>query len=163
MPQTIDWSNVVYLSEKMADDYSRFDLNQGDIVLSLDRPLVSAGLKVARINSEDLPAILVQRVGRFISKKTANEDFLYLFLNSDTFIRQITGHDQSIGVPHISPQQVMSVVMPLPDVTKQTQITKWLDDKFFATSIAEASIQQELDTIEAMPAALLRKAFSGGL
>ena len=38
-----------------------------------------------------------------------------------------------------------------------------LDDKIARVKLAEASIQQELDTIEAMPAVLLRKAFSGGL
>ena len=35
--------------------------------------------------------------------------------------------------------------------------------KIAGIKLAEASIQQELATIEAMPASLLRKAFSGAL
>ena len=42
-------------------------------------------------------------------------------------------------------------------------LCKELDDKLAGVKLAEASIQQELDTIEAMPAALLRKAFSGNI
>ena len=54
-------------------------------------------------------------------------------------------------------------VASLPPLEEQQRIASELDDKIAGVKLAEASIQQELDTIEAMPAALLRKAFSGNL
>ena len=55
------------------------------------------------------------------------------------------------------------IMFPLPPLEEQMRIASELDDKIAGVKLAEASIQQELDTIEAMPAALLRKAFSGKL
>ncbi len=51
----------------------------------------------------------------------------------------------------------------MPNYSEQERIVGEYNDKLAGVKLAEAPIQQELDTIEAMPAALLRKAFSGGL
>jgi hypothetical protein len=60
------WDSTAYLPTSMAPIYRRFELSEGDILVSLDRPLVSTGLKVAQVSVSDLPALLVQRVGRFV-------------------------------------------------------------------------------------------------
>jgi len=39
-------------------------LKAGDLVLSLNRPFIATGTKVAQIQPSDLPALLVQRVAR---------------------------------------------------------------------------------------------------
>ena len=56
-----------------------------------------------------------------------------------------------------------SVQVPIPSISEQGIISKNIEAKINDIKLLEASIQQEADTIEAMPAALLRKAFSGGL
>ena len=59
--------------------------------------------------------------------------------------------------------RIYDVDFVLPPISDQAQISQELDDKMVGVQLAEESIQQELETIEAMPAALLRKAFSGEL
>ena len=65
--------------------------------------------------------------------------------------------------PNLSGKNLSEFRVALPPLEEQKRIASELDDKIAGVKLAEASIQQELDTIEAMPAALLRKAFSGAL
>jgi type I restriction enzyme S subunit len=157
----IDWTDHVYLPEERRAEFRPYELSQGDIVLSLDRPLVAAGLKVARLSSADIPSLLLQRVGRFILTDEICDGFLYLFLNSRRFVRSITGHDQSLGVPHVAPHQVEAVLMPLPPMDRQRQVaveTNALLERGGALGVSTASVREAL---EAASAALLREAFDG--
>jgi type I restriction enzyme S subunit len=63
----------------------------------------------------------------------------------------------------LNKSKLSSVCFGLPSVEEQRRISRELDDKLAGIKLAEESIQQELETIEAMPAALLRKAFAGEL
>jgi len=70
----IDWADHVYLAAERRSEFLSYELSQGDIVLSLDRPVVAAGLKVARLSSADIPSLLLQRVARFILTNAINAD-----------------------------------------------------------------------------------------
>jgi type I restriction enzyme, S subunit len=129
------------------------------IVLALDRPLVSNGLKVARLSAKDLPSLLLQRVGRFQIKGELESDYLFAFLNSSGFINEITGHDQSIGVPHISPKQVESIEIPLPSPAEQKRIVGILSDRLSTIEQARAATAAQLAAAKALPAAYLRQIF----
>jgi type I restriction enzyme S subunit len=159
----VEWDNLVYLPESMRGDFPAFELRAGDIVLTLDRPIVSGGLKVARLRENDVPSLLLQRVGRFRIIGEVAPEYLYAFLNSPSFIRQISGHNQSLGVPHISPKQVELAVLPLPSVTDQGEIVERLGKMGRATAKLISDSRRRLDDLESMPAALLRAAFQGQL
>lgn len=160
----IEWVDVVAVNEAMRERFSAYSLHEGDIVLTLDRPIVANGLKVARISAGDLPALLNQRVARFkVNPEYVDADFLYAFLRSPVFMNSIRGHDQSLGVPHISPAQVESVQMRLPSLAIQRRVVTQLSRHLNAAESLIARCREELAAIEAVPAALLRAAFSGEL
>lgn len=118
----IRWSEAVYLPEARKDEFERFALNEGDIVLTLDRPFITTGTKVARIQECDLPALLLQRVGRFQTCKLGLlDDYLFLWINSPHFNEQIDP-GRSNGVPHISSKQVEAAELYLPSETEQHRI-----------------------------------------
>ena len=60
----VDWSISKYWPTTDADALKRFELRAGDVVLAMDRPWVTAGLKWAYIQKHDPKALLVQRVSR---------------------------------------------------------------------------------------------------
>lgn len=159
----IDWEQVVYLPEDRHPQFGSYELNRGDIVLSLDRPVVSNGLKVARLSDQDVPSLLLQRVGRFHLSDRVDGQYLYAFLNAPAFITAITQHDQSLGVPHVSPGQVEDVILPLPPLADQQRISAELDARMAQADTLRATLEAQLDTINALPAALLRQAFNGEL
>jgi type I restriction enzyme S subunit len=144
-------------------EFSAFELCDGDIVLSLDRPLVSNGLKIARISQQDLPCLLLQRVARFQIHDDLDVDFLYTFLHTDAFITAITQHDQSLGVPHVSPKQVETILIPYPPVAEQRRIAADLHDRLVEVERVSMNLQEQLEEIVALPQALLRQAFAGEL
>ncbi len=157
----IDWTDSVRLPLERRHEFKVFEMNKGDIVLSLDRPLVNNGLKVARLAEKDLPSLLLQRVARFQLSDSINSDYLYYFLRSPFFIDEITEHDQSIGVPHVSPKQVESVELSLPDLKTQEKLAKDVQEKIsYANQLCD-SLESQLAEINRLPASLLRGAFAG--
>jgi type I restriction enzyme S subunit len=111
----------------MSSEYERFELAQDDIVLTLDRPFISTGLKAAKVTASDLPALLLQRVGRFKLSPNLLSDFLFLWLNSSMFSDQINP-GRSNGVPHISSKQVEAAQIFLPSLQDQETIVAKVDE-----------------------------------
>jgi len=134
----INWAEATKINKTRAKEYERFQLSEGDIVISLDRPLITTGLKLARIKKDDLPCLLLQRVGRavFLTDQVLPE-FFYLWLQSPLFIDTIDP-GRSNGVPHISSKSIETIAFNPPSlliqkktVVKTEQIMS-LFDKFEA-------------------------------
>jgi len=116
------WDDTVCLPKERADEFERFLLAEGDIVLSLDRPFIATGIKVARIGPSDLPCLLLQRVGRFEFKATRlTTEYLFLWLHSPHFTDQIDP-GRSNGVPHVSSRQVEAAQIMVPPIPEQHRI-----------------------------------------
>ena len=95
---------------------------------------------------------------------TLSTDFLVWFLNSHSVRKHmIEKASTSAGQLTINQKAISDIQVPLVGKELQQRISTELNDKIAGAKLAEESIQQELDTIEAMPASLLRKAFSGEL
>ena len=160
LPGMVYWDESVFLTPEDKDNYADYDLNDGDILISLDRPIISSGIKVARVSCQDLPALLVQRVGRFIlNQSRVDANYLHLFLQSARFISAISGHDQSLGVPHISPRQVEDVVMPCPDLIEQKRIAGLLADILCVVRDGVHAVEKQINEIKLLPARLLAQEF----
>jgi type I restriction enzyme S subunit len=118
----VDWSQPAAIDSNGAGEYQQFALQAGDIVLSLDRPIISTGLKYAVIRESDLPCLLLQRVARLVPEpKVVSAEFLVLWLQSDLFVGTIDP-GRSNGVPHISTKQVGGLAFALPPLAEQSRI-----------------------------------------
>lgn len=158
----VDWDDTVVIDRDWLSRFQAFSLNEGDIVLTLDRPIVASGLKVARMATDDLPALINQRVARFkLDPEHLDADYFYAFLRSPRFIDSIRGHDQSLGVPHISPAQVERVDVPLPPLSVQRSIAEALNRAFAEVDTAQRAAEDRLAAAQALPAAYLREIFEG--
>ncbi len=62
----LKWEDVVHLPNSRVEEFARFSLAAEDVVVSLDRPFIATGTKVAQVTPADLPCLLLQRVGRFV-------------------------------------------------------------------------------------------------
>ncbi len=160
---TLEWSDTVHLPPSRRGEFPDFELSAGDVVISMDRPLISTGLKAARIRAEDLPCLLLQRVGRFLFKPGLLPDYLFHFLTSQAFMVHIAGDGRSSAVPHISAKQIEAIRIPLPKPAEQRRIVAHLD----ALAVKHAELRRLQTETEAELAAftpaLLAKAFRGEL
>ena len=124
---TVDWAKPKRVSAERAEEFKRFALDEGDIVLSLDRPLITTGLKVARVRAVDLPCLLLQRVARPVLRSGALDlDYLYVWLRSPEFTDTIDP-GRSNGVPHISTREVEAMRIRLPAIPEQHRIVAKVD------------------------------------
>jgi type I restriction enzyme, S subunit len=60
---SVDHKNIAYYPDSEWEKFKDFELSQGDILISLDRPIISTGLKIAVLKENDVPSLLVQGAG----------------------------------------------------------------------------------------------------
>ena len=110
LPGALDWSDVAYWPKSKAVGSSYLDLLERDIVIAMDRPWISSGFKVAMVRSDDLPALLVQRVARLRANSPVEAAFLYEVVRGAAFTRHCKPTETT--VPHISPNEIRSFRLP---------------------------------------------------
>lgn len=156
----IRWNDVVRLPEDRLSEFERFQLNEGDIVLTLDRPFIVTGTKVARIGADDLPSLLLQRVGRFVETSPGLDDsYLFLWINSPHFNEQVDP-GRSNGVPHISSKQVEAAEIFVPPLAEQHRIVSKVGSLMALCDKLEASLTTTAATRRCLLDALLAEALA---
>ncbi|MFD3318206.1 restriction endonuclease subunit S [Alteromonas macleodii] len=118
----INWSTSKYWSKDEYDDLEKYHLIPGDIVLAMDRPWVSAGLKWSYIKDHDPASLLVQRVARLRAKKNLTQEYLRVLISSNYFSSYIQPIVTGVNVPHISAKQIGDFKAPVPDRGVQIKI-----------------------------------------
>lgn len=161
----INWTNSVFLDKRQAKQFSRFQLFENDIVISMDRPIIKSGLKLARLEKNDLPALLLQRVGKFqIFSNELENNYFYLWLQSTTFLNSLKP-GRSLGVPHISATELENIEfkIPLPSINEQKKIVSNIEKKFSLIDKTENIVYVMLSQLNTLRLTVLKQAFEGKL
>ena len=163
-PGSIDWEKARCISTDHCAEYAQFLLEERDIVLGMDRPIISSGLKLARVRKPDLPCLLVQRVMRFRFVKKEMREFIFLCLLHSAFADSIkhgglTGSD----LPHITGDTVPRFVIPLPPLPEQHEIVRRVDTLFALADRIEGEVAGARERVDTLTQAILAKAFRGEL
>jgi len=111
-----------------SDGLHPYELHAADIVLAMDRPWIPAGLKWARMEAEDLPALLVQRVARLRSKpEILDQRYLGYVISSLGFAEHVLTVQTGNTVPHLSGRSIGQFCFALPTLEEQARIVAILD------------------------------------
>lgn len=145
------------------ESYSRFALQEGDVVIAMDRPWVKAGLKRARICAHDLPSLLVQRTSRLRTLGRMRMDFLSHLTASQAFSRHLLEVQTGIGVPHISGKQIESFKFMLPPPSDQESIANTLNELLSNVQRLEDIYEEKYTALDELKKSLLYRAFNGDL
>lgn len=120
------WDDTVYIDE-MPENLNVYQIHRGDVLIGLDRPWISDGIRVA-IFDEDEDTYLVQRVLRVRETTAITKDYIALLLRSNLFRNSVERETTGISVPHISSGQVCAVAIPLPPLAEQKRIVKRVEE-----------------------------------
>ncbi|BAV94592.1 restriction endonuclease subunit S [Ichthyobacterium seriolicida] len=122
-----DWNkNILTYWNENISSYSQFQMQEGDLVIAMDGSLV--GRSYAQLKKKDIPALLLQRVGRIRSEKLS-VDLLKHFIGSNWFIKYADSVKTVTAIPHISPKDIREFKIPLPPtITEQKAIATALSD-----------------------------------
>jgi type I restriction enzyme S subunit len=163
-PGALTWAHTAHLPETAAARYAEYALRAGDVVVGLDRPLIAAGLRVARLGPADLPALLVQRVGRILpDADRLDSEYLLLGLQSKSVVRHLAARATGTQLPHISPTDLKTVLLPLPPLLDQRAIVEQTRAAWQRVAEAAAQATVARSRLDALWQHLLRRAFSGAL
>lgn len=143
-------------------------LEPKDIVIQMDGALI--GKSYAKVNSKDLPALLVQRVARVRSNNVEIE-FIYQYIHRD-FLRHISGIKTETAVPHLSLNDIRDFTIFLPEKQEQTSIGNFfqnldesidLQEKKFAQTqnLKKAMLEKMFPKVGSMQPEIRLKGFSG--
>ncbi len=157
------WDDVKRWPETDTHQYQKYQLQNDDVVLAMDRPWVKAGLKHARISEFDIPCLLVQRTACLRGGAKLDSSFLMYLIGSIGFTQHILGVQTGSGVPHISGQQIKDFSFLKPPLKQQRLIAVQLDELKENVQRLESLYQQKLTALAELKKSLLHEAFSGRL
>jgi type I restriction enzyme S subunit len=142
----LKWDDTVFWERSDCDGLDEYEMSEGDLVIGMDRPLISEGMRVAKVTADDLPSLLLQRVASLKVGPKLSADYLHHLLSSEMFIAHFSPETTGVSVPHISPDQINNFVIPVPPLDEQRAIVEHLSN--LATSysglINEAVLSVEL-------------------
>ncbi|MDA8256881.1 MAG: restriction endonuclease subunit S [Betaproteobacteria bacterium] len=92
-------------------DIRKYILKAGDVVIAMDGSLV--GRSFAMLSSDDVPALLLQRVARIRSEAIAQK-YLKAWICSHRFTEHCDAVKTVTAIPHISPADIKSFKVGLP-------------------------------------------------
>ena len=162
-PGRLRWADARYWPLERAAEFAELMLSAGEIIIAMDRPVISSGLKVARVRQTDLPSLLVQRVARIKENSGICTDFAFAAINQNRFVNHCLGHQTGTQLPHISEAQIRSYPVPLCALAEQEQISAELDAKLSKADQLDQTLTAALQQSDALRQSILKKAFSGQL
>ena len=150
MPQRIAWNECKHWCS--IDGYEEYTLKEDDIVIALDRPWISEGFKIAMVDAEHLPALLIQRTARVRAIGINQQYLMHCFL-----LGGFDDHCNVTGslVPHISAKDIRNFTIMLPPLTLQEQFATFVEQ----TDKSKFEIQKSLEKLETLKKALMQKYF----
>ena len=121
------WDETVYWPRTNGDGLDAFVLKDGDVVIGMDRPLINRGMRVALVQPDDLPCLLLQRVAKVQPGLKIDGRFVMRLLSSLAFEAHFTPETTGVSVPHISSEQICNFVIPVPPMDEQVGICGFLE------------------------------------
>ncbi len=162
-PGKMRWLDTRYWPESKLDEFRHLLIREGEIVLAMDRPLISSGLKIARARADDLPCLLVQRMARFRPVVEGMTSFLFMAMNTHGFIKHLLGGQTGTQLPHISGDGIQSFPVALPPLAEQTRIVAEVERRLSVVEELESVVSANLQRAVRLRQSILQKAFTGGL
>lgn len=155
------WDEVVYWKRQESDGLLPFELKAGDVVIGMDRPLISGGIRVASVKAEDLPCLLLQRVAKVDAGPSMDSRFILRLLSSQLFAAHFMPETTGVSVPHISGDQIANFVVPVPALDEQRQICGFLDGELQILDALNRKSERAIELLKERRSALIAAAVTG--
>lgn len=129
----------------------KFIINKNDILIAM------SGATTGKLGKyiSDTSSYLNQRIGKFVMKNKTNNDFLFAYLNSIYFKKELIKLLVSGAQPNISSQDIENIELSLPDPEEQRKIGIFLSN--FDEFIQKQSIK--IEQLKQRKKGLLQKMF----
>jgi type I restriction enzyme S subunit len=159
-PRALRWVKTRTWPEQMLSGFEHLFVEMGDLILGMDRPVISTGLKLAEVRSSDLPALLVQRVAR-IRPTAIDGRYLYHWLSSPHFLKHIEGSATGTQLPHVTLASIRDFEVPRFEPETERRIVGLVEDHLSRLDAADNYLAIATKRLESLRARALADVFSG--
>lgn len=147
-----------------ADELKRYEIVPGDLFFcrsSLKREGIGWCCVIKEMEE---PAVFECHVMRVRLKLTdAIPEHVARYWQHPAVREKVIGNSRTATMTTMNQQDLSGVMIPLPPLPEQRRMAGVLKEQMAAGEKARAAAEEELATINALPAALVRRAFSGDL
>lgn len=158
------WDDVEHLPIEYIESHNHLLLKKGDVVLALNRPMLNNQLKIAELKQSDVPAILYQRVGRFIFKESINQRYFLYYFQSFVFLKWLGEQLQGVNIPFINKSKLFSFdKFPLPPLETQQAIVSKIEELFSELDKGIEDLKTAQQQLKTYRQSVLKWAFEGKL
>lgn len=157
----VDWSDDSYLPNGFYDQYPNHQINKGDLVFALTRPIISTGIKATIVDQEDR-ILLNQRNAVFRPIKPETNRWLYYIILSSIFLDEFDSLIDKTGQqPNISSNDIANISIPIPPVDECLDILGFLENKFASIDSLITYTEQEITLLKEYKTALISEVVLG--
>lgn len=138
-----EWGEKTKYWPTVPPDLTRYLLKKKDVLIGMDGSRV--GENWVKVNEDDLPCLLVQRVARLRGRITLDQDYLWYLISNPDFVSYIKANATGTSIPHISGSQIRSFPIKLPDRATQRSISAAigaLDEKIILNRRVIATLEE---------------------
>lgn len=158
---SLKWIDTVYWPLSESDSLSSYLMEEGQIVLGMDRPWISEGMRIARVTQEDMPCLLLQRVAAITPNAELDDEYLYCLLASELFKAYVEPDLTGVSVPHISPEQILNFQISLPEIVEQRRISSFIRKQLDQMSALFVQASKSIELLQEHRSALISAAVTG--
>jgi type I restriction enzyme S subunit len=156
----LDLSNFVKITEDVASYLSRSKLDSGDIVMTF----IGANIGEATWIDKNDMFYCAPNIARITpNAELIDCQFLTRLIHSSEFQRQIRDINESTAQQSLSMKNIRDFWVVFPTLSQQKQIASTLTEQMQEVERLKQNLKEQLDTINKLPAVLLRRAFKGEL
>ncbi len=156
------FNNMRFIPKEFYEKMKKGKVQKGDVLVVKDGATTG---KVSYVD-DDFPygiAAINEHIFRLRGKEFLTQEFLFWFLYSPLGQIQIQQEFHGAAQGGINQRFVNGVYIPLPPLPTQRRIASELKEKMAYVEKLRISIEKQLEAINALPQAILRKAFRGEL
>ncbi len=158
---SLKWMDTVYWNLGEGDNLSSYLMEEGQIVLGMDRPWIGGGMRIARVTQEDMPCLLLQRVAAISPNAELDDEYLFCLLASELFKTYVEPDLTGVSVPHISPEQIMSFQISVPQIGEQRRIRSFIRNQLDQMSALFEQASESVELLQERRSALISAAVTG--
>lgn len=158
---SLKWIDTVYWNLGEGDSLSSYLMGEGQIVLGMDRPWISEGMRIARITQKDMPCLLLQRVAAISPDAELDDEYLFCLLASELFKAYVEPDLTGVSVPHISPEQIMRFQISVPEIDEQRRISSFIRGQIGQMSALFEQASESVELLQERRSAIISAAVTG--
>lgn len=158
---SIDLQGIKFLTKDVQQQIRQYIINRDDVYISIAGTIGLAGTIPDSLDGANLTENAARLVVR--DRSVLGRDFLAVYLNTKQAQAGIKARTNQVGQPKLALERLGTLEVPMPPLSMQEQIARKVVEARQIVRAACASFDERRKALDVLPAALLRRAFSGGL